>query len=1245
MNGSCERNGSAAVRSASPSVEKPFQRATKDPDVDVGARAREYCSRVLERMGEEAKETGDILQATEQLALIWKKRNKLSEIAFDGLLAILELCLLQVNEQVDLFSRLINSLAFNTVSFWKLAVPRIYDSDLSHGTAFRETLLFSLALYDVNNGKNRLRELYAAVPGVRQSMLGIHAKKFGEKYRHMQMSRSRASSRLASREGSCEDLLALDNDVVVQDDSPSSDQGSDGLSASAGAGSAASGHRESNSSHHRQRVINVSNAPPVSLTRKDSGLWEIKQGSGGLVACVDPVMSEDHDNIWLANLGLNFEAEKSEQDLHMSTNSLGLPIIQQARAGDVFHVIEENDKKIDGLTDKQKDVERDMSLLSVLNDYNRSSYKLNPVFVSQDDYNSYYGGISNGLLWPALHNLPEHVVKDYDDPKVLNDHWCAYVRVNYHFGLNAVRNARPQDFIWIHDYHLMLTGQIMRSLDSNLEVGFFLHIPFQPPPEFLTKYKMVGEPILRGVLRFNKVGFQTHRDRAKFLELVHQTLPRARIAYEDGVDIHTVSFEGWTCSLGVFPVSIKNEDFLAIANEPQTVIKSQEIKSEMMKNSGDGGSLFFSVERFDYTKGILEKLKAWKRYFDLHPERKGLDVLYQIAVTNRRTVESYRKYQDDCIALADEIKESIRSDEHPDWRCIRFDTDGLQRIQLIAHYLAMDVGVVTPAKDGMNLVAKEMMVCNPSASLMLSSGAGTEVQLGMAGFYKDEDKCYHRVEDIADVESFARTFYEAALKDKESRKRDSERINQFVCAHGIDEWSTAFLDPSWTHEVIRPSEVRQLADFYMLMNKTAQVRRQIVEVVLKGMPVKHHFAISLENAKNALEKSCEANTTRLVLDTTANAEDPDGANLTATFDISDELDELTRDLAFLQFVQEDDINNVEQFIDTLGSFHPSGPAAYQEEVDKACALLTKADHFHFFFTDRDGTLKSYSCSYPTSIQPAYSAVIQAQFARRCAQFCAIVTTAPLVHIGILNMSTMPEGSCAYGASGGREWYLNPALQFKDDTVSDQDLALLNKAFEKVEDLLENPEFRNFTWIGSGLQKHFGHITVAKQDNNNSIPHRKSVSLYENLARIVHDVDPMGHTLTLREGELDLKIFTKAKLSGRIFNKGHGIRLIERKMGLKLTDGNILVCGDSETDIPMLEECLLVAPANVYTIWVTTDDSLKQKVSTTCSRFGNTNVEFVSSPKVLLGAMGKATIRELTIRGLAPFHFDDDDHHF
>nr|CDQ00687.1 BMA-TPS-1, isoform d [Brugia malayi] len=576
---------------------------------------------------------------------------------------------------------------------------------------------------------------------------------------------------------------------------------------------------------------------------------------------------------------------------------------------------------------------------------------------------------------------------------------------------------------------------------------------------------------------------------------------------------------------------------------------------------------------------------------------------------------------------------------------------GLPRAKLVAHYLAMDVGVVTPIKDGMNLVAKEMLICNPAAALILSSGAGTEVQLGNAGFYAQDKQCYYRVEDVTDTETFADCFYKAATESLEVRRGHGILLNQYLMSHDIDEWSTAFLDPSWTHEVIRLTEVKLLADFYQLMDKTCQVRRQIAERVLKGIAIRAHFSVSLENAKASLENSCVHHTHTLILETAAAGDDSDegGQHMTAKFDITNELAELENDLEFLRFIQSDEINNVEQFVMTLASYHPSGQTAFVDEVNKAFALLTEGDHFQHFFTDRDGTLKSYSCSYPASIQPAYSAVIQAQFARRCAQFCAIVTTSPLMHIGVLNVSTMPEGYYAYGASAGREWYLNPSLQFKDDSVNDADLALLTSVFERLEELLEQPEYRNFTWIGSGLQRHYGHITIARQDVNYSVPKHRSSLLYQAVCKIVNEVDPMATTLTLREGEFDLKIFTKvalsevnsatAKISGRIFNKGHGIRLIKSKMGLKLNCGKILVCGDSETDLPMLEECLLCSPANVYTIWVTTNPQLQEKVRSLCGIYENDHYVFVSCPEVLLGAMANATVREITIR---PQGDDDED---
>ncbi|VDL82889.1 unnamed protein product [Nippostrongylus brasiliensis] len=495
-----------------------------------------------------------------------------------------------------------------------------------------------------------------------------------------------------------------------------------------------------------------------------------------------------------------------------------------------------------------------MSLLGVLNNYNRGNYKLNPVIVQEEDYNVYYGGISNGLLWPALHNLPEYIVADYDDPKVLRDHWCAYVRVNYQFAIDAVRNSRPQDFIWIHDYHLMLTGMVMQSLDPNLEVGFFLHIPFQPPETFFTKYITCGLPVLRGLLRFTKVGFQTHRDRAKYLELVKQHLKGVVINHDANMDIHTVTHEGWTCSLGVFPVSIKNDDFLKFVYLPESVVKKEAIRRKILgDNPPKGSRFFFSVERFDYTKGIKEKLLAYKRYFEKYPDRIGKDVLYQVAVTNRRSVDTYRKYQDDCMELAKKIIEQFKDPSRPEWKPLVFQTDGLPRPELVAAYMAMDIGIVTPKKDGMNLVAKEMLVCNPRAGLILSTGAGSEIQFTTSGLYKEDgEKNYHRISDLFNVESYADAFYAAAIEPVDVRAAHGKRLSDFILSNDIERWSAAFLDPSWTHQVIRPMQVQTIEDFFSLMMRTRNVRRQIVDRVLKGIPIRTHFTISIKNAKLSL---------------------------------------------------------------------------------------------------------------------------------------------------------------------------------------------------------------------------------------------------------------------------------------------------------------------------------------------------------------------------------------------------------
>ncbi|CAI5442330.1 unnamed protein product [Caenorhabditis angaria] len=889
---------------------EPFGRLSKDEVITKESVQKElgHILDILNINYINTPETYELFSSClESLTLAWKKRDRQSEIAFKGLLLILEYCLSHVFDGHICFEILISTLGFNTVQFWRGSTPAIFDSDLSRGTKFRDALLFSLTLYDVNTGKNRLKELYAAVPGIRKSLLGQHAKQFGERFHHLQKKILRYGSHtslcsISSNESDTEEGFIRSNTHSDNEDDEHPTITSGGLA----------------NSHFHQRVINVSNAPPVSLKREKSGDWEIKQGSGGLVACVDPVMSKDHENVWLANLGMNINDKKKKRDslsassetLAPATNTLGLPLIKQTIAEVFFHVLADDD--VDkATTEKQKKAREEMSLLGVLNNYNRGNYKLNPVVVQEDDYNVYYGGISNGLLWPALHNLPEYIVSEYDDVKNLRAHWCAYVRVNYQFALDAVRNSRPQDFIWIHDYHLMLTGMIMQSLDYQLEVGFFLHIPFQPPDSFFTKYATVGFAVLRGLLRFTKVGFQTHRDREKYVELVKQYLRGAKVTYDDKLDIHMVTFENWTCSLGVFPVSIKNDDFLKFVDLPETTKLKNDIRKRVLgSNPPADARFFFSVERFDYTKGIMEKMRAYKRYFEKHPDRIGKDVLYQIAVTNRRSVDTYRVYQDECIDLADEINRIFKDQNNPEWKPLIFQTDGMQRSELVAAYLAMDIGVVTPKKDGMNLVAKEMLVCNPRAGLVLSTGAGSEIQFTTAGLYKDDgEKNYYRVSNLFDEEAYCDTFYEAALESEENRAIHGKRLHEFIMANDIERWSSAFLDPSWTHQVIRPTQIDTLDDFFSLMMKSRDVRRQIVARVLKGVPIRSHFSISLRNAKESLENTCKPGTHTAVLKSSPDS--PDFAH----FEIDNELLEFERDLNFIRYIQSEDADNVEQFVD------------------------------------------------------------------------------------------------------------------------------------------------------------------------------------------------------------------------------------------------------------------------------------------------------------------------------------------
>jgi len=168
-------------------------------------------------------------------------------------------------------------------------------------------------------------------------------------------------------------------------------------------------------------------------------------------------------------------------------------------------------------------------------------------------------------------------------------------------------------------------------------------------------------------------------------------------------------------------------------------------------------------------------------------------------------------------------------------------------------------------------------------------------------------------------------------------------------------------------------------------------------------------------------------------------------------------------------------------------------------------------------------------------------------------------------------------------------------------------------------------------LGSGLQKHYGHLTVAHQDAFGAIPEDQVQAIHEKISAIVNDIDPREQTHSVQGSNTDIKVYIKSE-GGDIFHKGDGINLLVEHTKCDLKQGHILVCGDSQSDVPMLTYCLEKNPQGTFSLWVTTDEQLRKKVSELCDSFGNKQYVFVSCPEVLLGGMAQATIREISIGG-------------
>ena len=339
---------------------------------------------------------------------------------------------------------------------------------------------------------------------------------------------------------------------------------------------------------------------------------------------------------------------------------------------------------------------------------NLKDMKLLPVFLSQEEISEYYEGFSNEILWPIFH----YYASTYVNYKQSN--WDFYQSVNQKFRDAILDVAEPGDTIWIHDYQLLLLPGMIRAKNADLTVGFFLHIPF-PSYELFRLIPWRAE-LLEGMLGADLVGFHTYDDVQHFMNAAIRILPINSNSNILTVDDRPVVAEA-------FPMGIDYNKYSSLTND-DAVLEQIELLKENFSNS----RIILSVDRLDYSKGILQRLAAFELLLELYPEYIGKVVLYMVVVPSRDTVPQYKELKDHIDKKVGNINASYRTMQ---WSPVLYFYRSLSIEELSALYQIADIGLITPMRDGMNLVSKEYVASRTGNNgvLILSEMAGASKEL------------------------------------------------------------------------------------------------------------------------------------------------------------------------------------------------------------------------------------------------------------------------------------------------------------------------------------------------------------------------------------------------------------------------------------------------------------------------------------------------------------------------------------
>jgi trehalose 6-phosphate synthase len=399
---------------------------------------------------------------------------------------------------------------------------------------------------------------------------------------------------------------------------------------------------------------------------------------------------------------------------------------------------------------------------SDLEEFEHDGMALAPMSMTQEEITEFYEGFSNGTLWPLYHDL---VAK----PEFHREWWDSYVRVNERFARRAAELAAEGATVWVHDYQLQLVPQMLRGLRPDLRIGFYLHIPF--PPGELFQQLPWRRQVLEGLLGADLVGFQLPGAAQNFVRLVRQ-----RVGHKTHRDLVYLP-DGRTVRAAPFPISIDAKGLEELSRSSSVALRAAEIREAL----GNPRKVFLGVDRLDYTKGIYARLRAFAElmgegHFDVDDA-----VFVQVAVPSREQVEQYRLLRDDIERLIGRINGDHGRIGRP---AIHYLHSSYPREEMAAMYRAADVMVVTPYRDGMNLVAKEYVASRfeDDGALVLSEFAGAADELRQAWLVNPYD--------INGMKSALLDAYWAGEKEVGRRMR---AMRKQVLQHDVKAWAASFM--------------------------------------------------------------------------------------------------------------------------------------------------------------------------------------------------------------------------------------------------------------------------------------------------------------------------------------------------------------------------------------------------------------------------------------------------------------------